>query len=47
MRGKTRFLRSIIAAAQAHDGQMPWARGTARAASIARRRGSYAAKRSA
>lgn len=47
MRGKTRFLKSIIAAAKAHDTQMPWTRGAARAASVARRRGTAAAKRCA
>lgn len=47
MKGKTRFLKSIIAAAEAYDGQLPWTRGTARAAAIARRRNAALAKRSA
>jgi hypothetical protein len=47
MRGKARFLKSIIAAAEAHEGSMPWSRGAARAAFIARRRNGQALRRSA
>lgn len=38
MTAKTRFLNSIITAAQDHRVVMPWTRGPARQASIARRR---------
>ena len=40
MTAKTKFLNSIITSAQNHDVTMPWTRGPARRASIARRRGS-------
>ena len=36
---KTKFLNSILKSAQQHDVAMPWTRGPARRASIARRRG--------
>lgn len=38
MMTKKKFLNSIIASAQSHDIAMPWTRGPARLASIARRR---------
>ncbi|WP_167684435.1 hypothetical protein [Parasedimentitalea denitrificans] len=38
MTAKTKFLNSIIASAQGHNVIMPWTRGAARQASIARRR---------
>jgi hypothetical protein len=38
MTAKTKFLNSILTSAQNHDGAMPWTRGPARRASIARRR---------
>lgn len=37
MKTRTRFIKSIVAAAQAEEVRMPWARGATRAASIARR----------
>ena len=36
MAAKTRFLNSIITSAESHDISMPWSRGPARRASIAR-----------
>jgi hypothetical protein len=38
MTAKSKFLNSIITSAQNHDVAMPWTRGPARRASIARRR---------
>ena len=37
MKTRTRFIKSIVAAAQNEDVQMPWTRGATRAATIARR----------
>jgi hypothetical protein len=39
MKPKARFLNSIVGTANKCDVQMPWARGTRRAAMIARREG--------
>jgi len=44
MTTKTKFLNSIITSAQNHDVAMPWTRGPARRASIARRRGQSTAE---
>ncbi|UWR23155.1 hypothetical protein [Sulfitobacter sp. S190] len=38
MKTNTRFIKSIVAAAAENDTVMPWARGTRRAAFIAKRK---------
>ncbi|WP_293573635.1 hypothetical protein [Phaeobacter sp.] len=39
MKPKSRFIRSIVAAAQTNDVQLPWTRGATRQDMIARRTG--------
>ncbi|MBO9478790.1 hypothetical protein J7382_14675 [Shimia sp. R11_0] len=39
MKTQSRFIKSVVAASKADTPQMPWARGTRRAAFIAKRKG--------
>lgn len=45
MKTNTRFTKSIVKAAAENDTVMPWARGTRRAAFIAKRRAAEAPRR--
>ena len=47
MKTNTRFIKGVIAAADKNDTVMPWARGKRRAAFIAKRNASEAARKSA
>lgn len=44
---KTRFLKSVAKTAKSTDVEMPWARGSRRAAMIAKRKGEPVLRRSA